>query len=589
MSPTVTQDDFLNLATRSGLVSSDVIRRFLPGSSAAEGRRPTTAEIAQRLVDEGLLTSFQSRELLRGRWRGFFIADKYKLLHLLGKGGMGMVVLCEHLMLQRLVAVKLMGRSLAQEPGTVERFLREARASAAIDHPNVARVFDVDRSSRGPYIVMEYIDGSTLHDLVYIHGALDYQRAAHYIRQAACGLEQAHQAGLVHRDIKPGNLMVDRSGTIKLLDLGLARFFDAAKNNNLTGRLDADGVMGSADFIAPEQALGKRPVDIRADIYSLGCTFYFLLARRLPFPDGSVMEKLLAQQSRQPESIGKLRPEVPAGLVAVLEKMLRKKPADRYQTPAELVAALSEWTAQPAALPSDAEMPLIKPSSFRLGLVGALLRESLQASATPPPSAAEISTRVGRGTRRDRVSRENSVRRGPMWPCTRAKKRARLRRRPFARAAAAGSSPRNRLRALVHKFRRPGLKNPAVAAVALLLISFVAGWVWHGRFNPRPGTAPAVPIAAASTAGTGMSAAANSPAREQTAAARQPVVPSITLHGGGSTFIKPLMERWARLYEQQNGVRVEYAAARIEQRHRRRHQQISRLRRQRRLSQRGAA
>ncbi len=343
MTQTVTHDEFLDLVARSGLVAPSVVEAYQAASEADEaGSLPEL--LARRLVDEGLLTPFQSRELLRGRWRGFFVDDKFKILHLLGTGGMGTVVLCEHLMLERLVALKLMSPALAKIPGTVDRFMREARASAAMDHIHIARVFDVDRSSRGPYLVMEYIDGTTLHDLVGAHGPLAIDRAAHYIRQAALGLQHAHEAGLVHRDVKPSNLMLDRSGTIKLLDLGLARFFDTGKNGNLTANLDAEAVMGTADFIAPEQALQSSSADIRADIYSLGCTFYFLLLRKLTVPEGSLIQKLLSHQAREPEPVCSLRPEVPAELAAVIERMMCKKPADRYQTPAEVVEALAPWT-----------------------------------------------------------------------------------------------------------------------------------------------------------------------------------------------------------------------------------------------------
>ncbi len=409
MTQTVTHEEFFDLLARSGLVTPAAAEAYQArlGSSAADA--PGGLEgLAQELVNEGVLTPFQSRELLRGRWRGFFIDDKYKILHLLGSGGMGTVVLCEHMMLQRLVAVKLMSATLAKIPGTVDRFLREARAAAAMDHVHIARVFDVDRSSRGPYLVMEYIDGTTLHDLVSNHGPLAIERACDYIRQAAVGLQHAHQAGLVHRDIKPSNLMLDRSGTIKLLDLGLARFFDTGKNGNLTANLDAEAVMGTADFIAPEQALQSSTADIRSDIYSLGCTLYFLLLRRLTVPDGSLIQKLLSHQAREPEPICSLRPEVPAELAAVIERMMRKRPEERYQTPAEVAAALGPWTAVPVAAPTAAEMPQITPTMFRVGMSAPMgtspgvarppssVRQRVPAAAsTPPAVAAEISTHSG--------------------------------------------------------------------------------------------------------------------------------------------------------------------------------------------------
>src|SRR5437868_921259 len=155
--------------------------------------------------------------------------------------------------------------------------------------------------------------------------------AAHYIRQAALGLQHAHEAGLVHRDIKPGNLLLDRTGTIKLLDLGLARFFNAHKDN-VTEKYDDKAILGTADYLAPEQAMGSA-VDIRADIYGLGGTFYFMLAGKAPFEDGTITQKLLWHQTRSPKSIREQRPEVPEGIVAVIERMIAKTPDERYQTP----------------------------------------------------------------------------------------------------------------------------------------------------------------------------------------------------------------------------------------------------------------
>ena len=201
---------------------------------------------------------------------------------------MSRVLLCEHLLLQRLVAVKILNKSLDKFPGAADRFLREARASAAMDHPNIARIFDVDRTGLGPCIVMEFIDGANLHDIAVKREILSINRVAHYISQAAAGLQHAHEAGLVHRDVKPANLMLDRSGTVKLLDLGLARFFDPSRSDNLTQQIDSTCIIGTADYIAPEQVMESSSVDIRADIYSLGYSMYFLLTRTLPAGTGAV-------------------------------------------------------------------------------------------------------------------------------------------------------------------------------------------------------------------------------------------------------------------------------------------------------------
>ena len=224
------------------------------------------------LVRDGLLTHFQAEQFLQGKWRRFTIG-KYKVLETLGAGGMGSVYLCEHKLMRRRVAVKVLPAAKAEDPAALERFYREARAVAALDHPNIVRAYDIDQDENLHFLVMEYVDGASLQEIVKKSGPLDVLRACHYIRQAAVGLQHAHEAGLVHRDIKPGNILVDRTGTVKILDMGLARFFHD-EEDMLTKKYD-ENVLGTADYLAPEQALDSHGVDIRADIYSLGATFYF--------------------------------------------------------------------------------------------------------------------------------------------------------------------------------------------------------------------------------------------------------------------------------------------------------------------------
>ena len=223
----------------------------------------------------------------------------------------------------------------------LERFLREARSAAALDHPNIVRIFDVARhNNEVPYLVMEYVDGETLQHVLDRDGAIPYPIATEYIAQAAAGLQHAHEKGFIHRDIKPGNLMRDKSGTIKILDMGLAR--SASGSDNLTERLDNGAVVGTADFIAPEQALNQPNIDGRADIYSLGATFFALIIGKPPF-EGNTTQKLLQHQLRSAPKLAALDASLPKGLSAVVAKMLSKKPDDRYQTPAEVIAALAPW------------------------------------------------------------------------------------------------------------------------------------------------------------------------------------------------------------------------------------------------------
>src|SRR3954451_13052604 len=218
MAAPLTAADFRALVERSGLLSAAQLDPYF-----TDPADPDAAP--DRLVQDRLLTPFQARQLNKGRADGFFLTDKYKLLDLVGSGGMGKVYLAEHLLLHRLVAVKLLqppSESGSESARSFERFYREARAVAALSDPNIIRVFDVDRVGSNPYMVMEFADGTNLHELVSENGPLPAVRAAEYIRQAALGLQHAHEVGLVHRDIKPGNLILDRAGTVKVLDLGLA-------------------------------------------------------------------------------------------------------------------------------------------------------------------------------------------------------------------------------------------------------------------------------------------------------------------------------------------------------------------------------
>ncbi|MFL5328896.1 MAG: protein kinase domain-containing protein [Gemmataceae bacterium] len=361
MAAATTTDQFLDLLRKSGLVESSRLDAFL--ATVGETVRQQPRSLADVLVRQGFLTPFQAGQLLSGKWRGFFIASgKYKLLQLLGVGGMGRVYLCEHLRMRRLVALKVLPEEQTKDESSVERFNREAQAAAALNHPNIVRAYDIDLDGSMHFLVMEYVDGASLQDIVKKHGPFDVNRAAHYISQAAVGLQHAHEAGWVHRDIKPGNLLLDRNGVVKILDMGLARLFHTPDADKLTQKFDNQAVLGTADYLAPEQAVNSSDVDIRADIYSLGATLYFLLTGRAPFEDGSVAQKLLAHQSREPDSVSTIRPEVPKQLDAVIKKMMAKKPVNRFQTPQEVVEALQTWTEVPVELPADEEMGRLCPA-----------------------------------------------------------------------------------------------------------------------------------------------------------------------------------------------------------------------------------
>jgi hypothetical protein len=300
---------------------------------------------------------------------------RYQVQELLGTGGMGAVYKAQHRLMERIVALKVINSDLMMRTAMVERFQREVKAAARLDHPNIVTAYDADQAGPTHFLVMEFVEGISLAQWVQRSGPLPVPEACAYIRQAAAGLQHAFDRGMVHRDIKPHNLMRTPQGQVKILDFGLARFvretapagtgkevapIESTESTTLGprgGLTDAEALMGTADFIAPEQANDPRQADIRADIYSLGCTLYYLLTGHGPFPEGSALDKLAAHRERRPAPLSKLRGDVPADLVRVIERMMAKDPAHRYQTPAEAAEALARFTRPP--------------SSFRRSLIAA--------------------------------------------------------------------------------------------------------------------------------------------------------------------------------------------------------------------------
>jgi serine/threonine protein kinase len=359
-----TNDELLALVRKSGLVDPARLTAALELPSSHE-RPDTPKQLAALLVRRGCITLFQAEQFLLGKWRGFTIG-KYKVLERLGSGGCGTVYLCEHVLVQRKVAVKVLPTSRADNPAALGRFYREARAAGRLNHPNLVKCHDVDEENGLHFLVLDYVDGTSLHELISRFGRLSVPRAANYIRQAALGLQAAHEAGLIHRDVKPANILLDRNGVIRVLDLGLARFF-ADEDDPLTLKYDENNVLGTADYVAPEQALNSHDVDIRADVYSLGATFYFLLVGHPPFPDGKAPQKLIWHQVKQPTPIRRLRAEIPQKMATVLERMMAKDPAQRQQSPGEVAENLSAWAQVELGPPSEREMPKLSRAALAVG------------------------------------------------------------------------------------------------------------------------------------------------------------------------------------------------------------------------------
>jgi serine/threonine protein kinase/WD40 repeat protein len=355
--------------------------------AAAKG--PLSArDLGRELMTRDGLTPFQVNHLLLGRGRELVFGG-YALLERIGQGGMGQVFKARHVRLRRIVALKVIRRDRVGGLDAVRRFQRELLMAGQLTHPHIVEAYDAGEEGGTYYFVMEYVEGESLGAIVKRDGPLPVELACEYTRQAALGLQHASDRGLVHRDIKPSNLLLARaSGTIKLLDLGLALIRGTAEGELST--LTATGMLlGTPDFMAPEQTWDPHAVDVRADLYSLGCTFYYLLTGAVPFPGGAVGRKLLGHQTEEPVPVEQLRPEVPRGVAAVVRRLMAKRPEDRFQTPAELAETLA---AGPPDLPPPPQ-PVPAPAP----------------SAAPPPaerdpfdslSATTTHTEPGRKERR---------------------------------------------------------------------------------------------------------------------------------------------------------------------------------------------
>jgi len=340
----LTVKSFVDLVRRSGLVEEDRLTQSL--SECAEkngGSLPDDPRmIADHLLGAGLVTHWHVEKLLDRRYKGFFLG-KYRLLSLLGTGGMSSVYLAEHVLMQRRVAIKVLPKNRVNDSSYLGRFHLEAKAAAQLDHANIVRAYDVDNEGDTHYLVMEYVPGRDLQEIVQKDGLPDVETAATYIAQAAEGLRHAHENNLIHRDIKPANLLVDQKGVVKILDMGLARF-DDDEMASLTIAHE-ENVLGTADYLAPEQARDSHNVDARADIYSLGCTLYYLLTGHAPFPEGSLAQRIAKHQTEMPPDVSVERPDCPQVLEKICKKMMLKKPENRFQSAREVVEVLERWLA----------------------------------------------------------------------------------------------------------------------------------------------------------------------------------------------------------------------------------------------------
>ncbi len=335
--------DFRRSVLRSLLLTNDEIDAITRALPASERNDPSA--IAEHLVRSGKLTRFQATKLLEGRSKGLVFGD-FQILSPIGKGSYGTVYLARDTRNGQLVALKIVVVSRVE--GRVRtRFRREMVMGRMVEHPFLARAYESGNLHGADFIAMEYIPGQTLSKQVQADGPLSLARAARIFREIALALEHVHARGLIHRDIKPSNIMITPHDHAKVLDLGLGMLKGEVGDPSVVGGVGY--IVGTMDYIAPEQTTDPTKIDVRADLYSLGCTLYFALSGNPPYPGGSRRDKIKRQRTVEATPLKLLRPELPSGFLAIVNKLMEKDPEDRYPNATAVVEALKPWSAEPAA------------------------------------------------------------------------------------------------------------------------------------------------------------------------------------------------------------------------------------------------
>lgn len=348
--PQATSDDLLKAILKSGLLSRDELQVVL--RNFPRDQKENTKFLADHLIKSGKLSSFQIQKLLKGVTYGLRVGP-YVIISPIGKGGMGTVYLGRDTRTSLNMALKILPPKRAKEEGRLlARFQREMQISKRVWHPHVARTFETGQYHGVYYIAMEYIPGVTLHRLVHNEGPLPVQRAAKLFAEIANGLDHAHSQGVIHRDMKPSNIMVTPKGHAKLLDLGLALI--EGEISDSTEVIGGRGyIVGSMDYIAPEQTMDAVKVDGRADIYGLGCTLYFALTGTPPFPGGNSKDKIFRHRKEIPRSMAELNPRIPDEFVNIVERMMAKDVKERFASARLVQETLERWAANEPATPLD--------------------------------------------------------------------------------------------------------------------------------------------------------------------------------------------------------------------------------------------
>jgi eukaryotic-like serine/threonine-protein kinase len=330
---------FLDAVRRSGLLTPDDLVAFITRHEVTEATFADPILLATLFVRHRLLTKYQAMQLLNGKTQGFLL-DQYKILEGVRQDRVGLVFLAEDTRLHRVVYLKVLPSDRVADNTIFEVFVQEVRAAAAVEHPNQSRVLNMGCANGTHYVATEYVPGTTLDKVIAEKGAISPNLAAQCVARVAVALRYAHEQGLCHRDVKPGNVALTTDGRVKLLDLGLAQMLENPWAR-VTRRINLKEYAEEIDHVAPEQAWGNEP-DARGDVYSLGSTFYTLLTGQSPFP-GTAAEKMAKRQIQDIPAPSLVRKGVPRELDAIVQKMGAKNPHERYQTADDVVLALQPW------------------------------------------------------------------------------------------------------------------------------------------------------------------------------------------------------------------------------------------------------
>jgi len=388
----MTIEQFGKAIVASGLMTADDVKAFW-AAIPADGRPKNGDGFGKLLVDKSLLTPFHVAELLAGRGARLMMGD-YTIVAQIGAGGMGQVYKAQHRRMKRTVALKVMSNAAMQDEAAVKRFQREVHAAAKLEHPNIVTAYDSGEAGSVKYLVMQFVDGGDLSELVKKQGRLGIEQAVGYVIQAAKGLAFAHGEGVIHRDIKPANLLLDKKGVVKILDMGLARFEDGGDGLTAT-----EQVMGTVDYMSPEQAANTKGCDGRADIYSLGCTLWYLLTGKKLYEADTLIARLMLHRDGPLPSLVKERDDAPWPLEQTLHRMIAKRVQDRFQSMDEVVAALAPFSGDAASSgsiggASSGGGPSADLASFMQSMGGGGTKTNIsatqQVAGTKPATSANI-------------------------------------------------------------------------------------------------------------------------------------------------------------------------------------------------------